>query len=361
MEMNLQEKVRSLPQTPGVYLMKNTHGQIIYVGKAKKLRNRVQSYFRNSKNHSPKVEKLVKHLKDFDYILTDTEFEALMLECRLIKEIQPMYNRLMKNPQSFIYVAIDKDKEYKKIEIAHQPTENDGKLYFGPYTRRSTVEKAIHGIKECLKIDCGNPIRRDGACLNYSLGSCIGICLGGEALQQYNEIIGKLISFLNREDITLLKEMQQLMLAASESYDFEAASKYRDTIQAMEYLSNKEEVIEFTEANNRIVMIDEIDEYTVKLFFIKRTTVLFDRKYSLEKNSIEQLVKQMKAEIITYFRHEGPNASIDVSKNEMDEAQIIYSYLKSGNCRYFIIPERWLEGEDNEPLYRLLGVGEELG
>lgn len=347
MKINLQEKVKNLPLSPGVYLMKDSLGQIIYVGKAKNLKNRVQSYFRNSKSHSPKVKKLIMHLKDFDYILTDTEFEAFMLECNLIKELKPTYNRLMKNPQSFIYIVIDMDKEYRNIEITYRTPENDGKLYFGPYTRKSTVEKAIQGIKECFKINCNNPSRKNTACLNYSLGLCIGMCLGGSAVQQYNEIIDKIIGFLQGKDMGMLKEMEQMMLVASEKYDFEAASKYRDTINAVKSLLDKEKVIEFTEKNNNIVMIDYVTDSTIKLFLIKRTTVLFSHKYLLEDKSIEQLGQQIKTNILTCFSSKELNSSIGVSRDEIDEAQIIYSYLKSDNCRYVIMPEEWLEPEKN--------------
>src|SRR5690606_14021615 len=142
--MNLKAKAKKLPSSPGVYLWKDSSGSIIYVGKSKNLKNRVQSYLQDSKNHSKKVEKLVSHLRDFDYILTDTEFEAFMLECKLIKEIRPIYNKLMKNPQSYTYISIQADKELPRIELTNQINENASN--FGPYTSKNTAEKVLSGM-----------------------------------------------------------------------------------------------------------------------------------------------------------------------------------------------------------------------
>ncbi len=219
--------------------MKDSQGQTLYVGKAKNLKNRVQSYFRNSTNHSPKIKKLVKHLRDFDYILTDTEFEAFMLECQLIKSIKPLYNRMMKSPQSFIYISISLTGNHRKIDIAFNPIENDGKVYFGPFTSRRNVERALRGLKDCFKLNCSNPNGLNSACLNYSLGSCLGRCLGGPAEQQYNDIVDRFIGLLKGTDMSILEDMNQMMLNASEAFDFEAASAYRDHIQAVSSLLKK--------------------------------------------------------------------------------------------------------------------------
>ncbi len=347
MNILLTEKAKKLPFSPGVYLMKDSVGHIIYVGKAKQLKNRVRSYFQNAKNDSPKVNKLKKHLKDFDFILTDTEFEAFLLECQLIKEYQPLYNRMMKNPQSFTYIAFKMDKEYRKIEITSNLNlvENDGHLYFGPFTSMNHVERAVQGIKDCFQLNCSNPSRKNTACLNYSLGLCIGMCLGGPAVQQYNEIIDKFIAFLQGKDRRILDEMKEMMATASENDDFEAASKYRDYLQAVNALLTKEKVIEFTEENHNLLIIEKLNETTIKLFLIKRTTVLFSQRIPLE--NIELLGEKIKTNIITYFKNHPSIPSIDISKDEIDEAQIIYSYLKSNNCSYSIIPEKWLDSENH--------------
>ncbi|MFD2444963.1 GIY-YIG nuclease family protein [Bacillus sp. CGMCC 1.16607] len=347
--MILQEKVQTLPSSPGVYLMKDSVGGVIYVGKAKNLKRRVQSYFRDSKGHSPKIKKLVKHLKDFDYILTDTEFEAFLLECHLIKEIKPIYNRKMKNPGSFVYIKIHQTKRSPKIEITNWFMEDDDHFYFGPYTSRSTVEKAIQGIKECFQLLCSNPANSGSACLNYSLGLCNGICLGGSAVEEYNRIIEKVISLLNGTDMGLINEMQQKMHNASLHFDFESAAKYRDHIDAVAFLLKKEKVIEFTEQNKNIAIIESLTPSTIKLFLIKRTEILFTEKYVLNDFQLGDLRSIIKEKILMYFKMKD-RTFVEVDRNEIDEAQIIYSYLTSKHCNYFVIQDNCLENENNAKL-----------
>ncbi|USK37159.1 UvrB/UvrC motif-containing protein [Cytobacillus firmus] len=326
--------------------MKDSQGQVLYVGKAKNLKNRVQSYFRASNNHSPKIKKLVKHLRDFDYILTDTEFEAFMLECQLIKSIKPLYNRMMKSPQSFIYISISLTGNHRKIDIAFNHIENDGKVYFGPFTSRRNVERAFQGLKECFKLNCSNPNGTNSACLNYSLGSCLGRCLAGPAEQQYNDILDRFIGFLKGADRSILEDMNQMMLNASENFDFEAASAYRDHIQAVSSLLKKEKVIEFTEENHNIVAIERLTDSAIKLFLIKRTEILFSHSFA----AAHSMEEKIKANILAYFKNDEANAAEDISRHEIDAAHIIYRYLHSGSCSYLIIPESWLKSENHSTL-----------
>ncbi|WP_286167879.1 UvrB/UvrC motif-containing protein [Bacillus sp. 22-7] len=326
--------------------MKDSLGQILYVGKAKNLKNRVQSYFRDSTNHSPKIKKLVKHLRDFDYILKDTEFEAFMLECQLIKSIKPLYNRMMKSPQSFIYISISLTGNHRKIDIAFNPIENDGKVYFGPFTSRRNVERALRGLKDCFKLNCSNTNGTNSACLNYSLGSCLGRCLGGPAEQKYNDILDRFIGFLKGTDMSILEDLNQMMLNASEAFDFESASAYRDHIQAVSSLLRKEKVIEFTEGNHNIVAIERLADLAIKLFLIKRTEILFSYSFA----AAHSMEEKIKADILAYFKNEEANAAGDISKHEIDAAHIIYRYLHSGSCSYLLIPENWLESENHSTL-----------
>ena len=300
--MNLKDKAKNLPSVPGVYLMKDSDGRIIYVGKSKHLKNRVQSYFQHSKNHTKKVEKLVKNINDFDYIVTDTEFEAFMLECKLIQELQPMYNTMMKRPQSYTYIVIKLNQAIPSIETTNLMDDNDGNHYFGPYPNKNRAEKAIQGLKEFLKIDCHYPATKNTPCLNYSIGLCIGMCLGtSHVTKQYHTIITNIIALLNGTDKTILQDMKKKMLEAAENVDFEKASKYRDDIEAITSLLKKEKVIKFTKKNKNIVMIEYLPEQSMKLFLIKGNKVLFSEKYQLENKNIEQLRKQIKTTISNLF------------------------------------------------------------
>lgn len=332
--------------------MKDGLGHIIYVGKAKQLKRRVQSYFQNSKSHSPKVKQLVRNIKDLDIILTDTEFEAFMLECQIIKDIKPMYNKKMKNPQAYTYIMIGADDQIRSLEITYDPADVEGHQVFGPFTSRSTVERAVQGIKESTRILCSNPSFKNSLCLNYSLGLCIGMCAGGEAAVQYNKIIDRIIGLLNGTDSSILTDMKQRMTEAAENYDFETAAKYRDYIGAVRFLINKEKVIEFAEANQNIVILEAMNEQTLKLILLKGNRILSHTKLQYDQPDITGLQAVVTTAIIEVFNQEsGSDEHTVISRHEIDEAQIIYSYLKSSSCSYIVIPEEWLTAQNHSSLY----------
>lgn len=347
--MNLKEKIKALPCCPGVYLMKDSHGSVIYVGKSKNLKSRVGSYFQNSRSHSPKVVKMVKHLKDFDYILTDTEFEAFMLECRLIKEIKPLYNRLMKSPEAYSYIKIKTDGQYPDIEVSKKFCTDDGNLYFGPYTGKNTVQRAIEGIKECYKIMCTGNWHKAAPCLNYSLGSCIGMCFDAAAREQYSGVIDKTVKLLNGSDRSIIEELECSMNNAAMRLDFEKAARYRDYLSAVNSLVGKGKVIEYAEKSRNIAMLEHLDDGSFKFFLIKGNSVLFSEKYRVEDSEPEALKEDLKARIKGCFGAGAPGSGIRIGREEIDEAQIIYSYLKnkSNNCRHIIIYRKWLKPQYN--------------
>lgn len=349
--MNPKDKAKNLPTSPGVYLMKDSRGSIIYVGKSKNLRNRVSSYFLNSKNHSNKVKKLVHHLTDFDYILTDTEFEAFMLECKLIKQIQPLYNRLMKTPQSYTYIAIRMDEDLDRIGLARDSNEK-GCRYFGPFPSKNTAEKAIQGLKEFFKIDCNQHSHHNVPCLNYSLEMCNGMCFESSAREQYQRIIAKIIRLLEGNDTSILKEMNQRMLDASAQFEFEKAARLRDGLEAIRSLLQKEKVIEFAKEDQLIVMMDTVSDRVLKFFIIKRNKILFSKIAEIGHTDPNQLVVWIKSKLFASFKR-SPQLG-EVGKDEIDEAQIIYSYLKNSGCSYFLVPEEWLYTENGARLQKAI-------
>lgn len=347
--MDLKAKVKELPSLPGIYMMKDSLDSVIYVGKSKNLKSRVGSYFQNSKSHPPKVVKLVKNIKDFEYKLTDTEFEAFMLECKLIKEIKPIYNKLMKSPKSYSYIKIKISEQYPDIEISSEVNKDDGNLYFGPYTSKNTVAKALKGIRECCKILCSNSSRKASSCLNYSLGLCIGMCLNGASQKQYFDTVHKIILLLNGTDKGILQEMEHRMTTASEKFDFENAAKYRDYISAVNYLLDKVKVVKFTEENKNIALLERLSDATFKFFLVKGDKVLFGQKYDLGNSNLEKLKSTLKSIILTHFNDESLKNPIKIGKEDVDEAQIIYTYLKSkaSGCRNVVISKKWLNTSNN--------------
>ncbi len=350
--MNLKDKVKNLPSSSGVYLMKDSLDSVIYVGKSKNLKSRVGSYFQTSKSHSPKVLKLVQNLKDFEYILTDTEFEAFMLECKLIKEIKPIYNKQMKSPKSYSYIRIKIHDKYPSIEISNEIKKSDGNIYFGPYTNKNTVVKGLLGIKECCKIQCNNKFKRASTCFNYSLGLCIGMCLNDTPAKQYVDILKRIINLLNGTDKGILNELENIMNTASEKYDFEVAAKYRDYITSINYLLNKVEIVKFTKQNKNIVLLEPLSNNMIKLFLINGNKILFREKYIIDDLNSEKMKIILKNKILFYFNDGVISNPIDVGREEIDESQIIYTYLKSksNDCKYIIISDKWLKSSNKDSI-----------
>ncbi|BCG59787.1 GIY-YIG nuclease family protein [Paenibacillus sp. URB8-2] len=344
----MKEKIQSLPSSPGVYLMKDSLGGIIYVGKSKNLKKRVQSYFYHSNSHPKKIKTLVSHIKDLEHRVTDTEFEAFMLECRLIQELKPMYNKKMKNPLAYTYIVIKMRNGLRRIEIASEHAGNDDAVYFGPYTAsRHSVERALQSFQECCQIACSSTVFNGSACLNHSLGLCRGMCLGGEAVNEYNEIIDRFIAMLDGSDRSLYEEMRRSMQRAAERYDFEAAAKFRDCSEALDYILMKEEVIGFTGEDRNIVVFEELDEDRIKLFLIKRNRILYSEKINVRGLGIQSLINNIKKSIFIHFGADSHPPSGGVTREEVDEAQIIYSYLQRSDGRYLLIPGEWIVSEDD--------------
>jgi excinuclease ABC subunit C len=350
--VELKDKVKKLPSCPGVYLMKDSLDSVIYVGKSKNLRNRVGSYFQNSKSHSPKVAKLVKNLRDFDYLITDTEFEAFLLESRLIKEINPIYNRLLKNPKSYTYIKIGTDNKCPSIEITNECVKGDGYQYFGPYTNKNTVERGLQGIKESCRILCTNASRKASHCLNYSLGLCIGMCSEDESRELYPSILKKIVEMLRGSDRSIILEIERNMNTASEKLDFENAAKYRDYLSAVNYLVRKTKVVEYTEENKNIIVLEYLCDGYIKYFLIKGNKLLFSEKHLLGSSTRQDLKSTIKNRLLTYFGNKVLDSPIEVGRDEIDESQIIYSYLnsKSNSCRHVILKNEWLNTEENKAL-----------
>lgn len=339
--MDLKEKTKQLPSSPGVYLMKDSLNTIIYVGKSKNLKSRVQTYFQNSRNHTAKVEKMVKSIRNFDYIVTDTEFEALLLECQLIKLQQPIFNRMMKNPQAYCYIAIQMNKDFPQIKIV-STTLAENHLYFGPYTSRNMIEKAIQGLKEFFKIDCSSPANSQKSCLNYSLGLCMGTCLGGDDVKKnYTRIINRIVDLLNRSDKGILIEMEEKMHYASENFDFKTAAKYRDYMEMLHSLLYKEKVIQFAKENKKIAVVETLDKHIAKLFLIEGDQLLFRKKYEWDRSSLDQLCAQIYEDILIVLDNEKTSTAPEIQKDEIDRAQIIYSYLQNAET-YTLIEDEWL-------------------
>lgn len=245
MRDTLLQKANNLPMKPGVYIMLDSSGQVIYVGKAKKLKNRVTSYFRGS--HLPKVEAMVDKVSDFNVIVVDSEFESLVLENSLIKQHQPHYNILLKDDKGYPFIKIDRKKEYPRFEISNRALK-DGAKYFGPFGGRGVSKDIIDVVSKAVGLpNCGKVFPRDlgkgRPCLNYQMGNCAGWCRNSLPKEDYDTAIERACLILDGKTKQLLEELEQNMLEASEQLRFEYAAELRDRIKAIKGLSNKQGVI----------------------------------------------------------------------------------------------------------------------
>lgn len=245
-EKQLRRKAMALPLTPGVYIMKNKDKKIIYIGKAKALKNRVSSYFGSHTNHSLKVIRMVENVDDFDYILCDTEFEALVLECSLIKQHQPKYNILLKDDKGYNYIKITKG-EFPRISESKQMLD-DGATYLGPYVSNYSVKNTVEEALKIFKLPrCNKSFPRDynksRPCLNGFMGLCSAPCNGRITKEEYNAAVKDAIAFLKGGSAGALKEMTEKMQQYSDNLEFEKAAAMRDRIRAIKNLDEKQKVV----------------------------------------------------------------------------------------------------------------------
>ncbi len=243
----LKSKVLALPYEPGVYIMKNRAGEVIYVGKAKALKNRVSQYFQSDSRHSPKTRKMVSNIWDFDIIVTESEFEALVLENSMIKKYKPKYNILLKDDKGYPYIKVTTSKPYPSFSIVSKP-EADADRYFGPYFSRHSARQAIDTICETLKLKTcrrvfPRDIGRERPCLNQHLGRCMAPCTGKVSAEEYAARMREAISLLEGNYKGLVRELEAKMLEASEDLQFERAALLRDRMRAVAALGERQKVV----------------------------------------------------------------------------------------------------------------------
>ena len=242
----LRKKAMSLPFLPGVYIMKNADGEIIYIGKAKALKNRVSQYFGSQNRHPIKVRKMVENVDRFDYIVTGSEFEALVLECSLIKQHSPKYNILLKDDKGYSYIRIS-EGEYRKISAVFNKND-DGSEYIGPYLSSYSVRQSVDAANKIFKLpQCNKVFPRDFGksrpCLNYYISQCCGLCTGKIKKSDYDEAVDGAIAFLKGDSRDIIADLRAKMEKAAEELDFEQAAKLRDRINSIERIKEKQKVV----------------------------------------------------------------------------------------------------------------------
>ena len=300
----LLSKARRLPLSPGVYIMKNDAGKIIYIGKAKKLQNRVSQYFGAGTRHAEKVRQMVANVEDFDYILCDSEFEALMLECSLIKQNQPKYNILLKDAKGFHYIRVT-PPPFSTIK-AVKMIKNDGAEYIGPYYSSYVVKQSVDVALKAFKLPQCNKTAADFArrnyarpCLNFHLGQCSAPCCGKIKQAAYDEAASAAVEFLKKGSADTVKLLTAQMNDAAENLEFERAAKLRDRINALKSMSEKQKVVESSVGEQDIIALANSDEKSCVEMFRFRGGLLTDRESFFFDRYDD--AEQMRYEFITQF------------------------------------------------------------
>ncbi|MBP5599486.1 MAG: excinuclease ABC subunit UvrC [Lachnospiraceae bacterium] len=271
---NISDELSKLPHKPGVYLMHDENDNVIYVGKAVNLYNRVRSYFRASTKKTPKIEKMVSLINHFEYILVDSELEALVLENNLIKEYNPKYNTLLKDSKTYPYIKVTLGETYPRIMMVRK-TNKDKSKYFGPFTSAQAVNDTIellngtYGLRTCnKKVEYGVEI--DRPCLNYHMKRCVGCCKGNVSVDEYKERVQKALDFLNGNDKTIVNELKEKMEKASEALDFEEAIRYRELLESAAKVIERQKISDTDEEDRDIIGISQdLNDAVVQVFFIR--------------------------------------------------------------------------------------------
>lgn len=341
---DIQESLKNLPDKPGVYMHKDKLGNIIYVGKAVSLRNRVRQYFQSKRNMPPKVRSMVENIAEFEYITVGSEMEALILECNLIKKHRPKYNILLRDDKTYPYIKIT-NEDYPRV-IKTRIVKKDGGRYFGPYSDAGAVNKIVDllndsfSLKRCSTVAFPTGFR---PCLNYHIEQCRGICNGNVPHDEYAEAIDGAIEFLNGKNKKMIAKLEEKMLASSEKLDFEQAAVYRDYIEAAKTLSATQRVVmQHSKEADIVIPAKGQDEVHVVVFFVRDGKLVGRESYEMDV-AYETDRKELISEFVKQHYSQDPNIPKEILLQQMpDDQNLLEDYLTelAGHNVKLLCPER---------------------
>jgi len=340
----LRKKAMSLPLLPGVYIMKNADGEIIYIGKAKALKNRVSQYFGSQNRHPVKVRKMVENVDRFDYIVTGSEFEALVLECSLIKQYSPKYNILLKDDKGYSYIRIS-DGEYRKISAVFNK-KDDGSEYIGPYLSSYSVRQSVDAANKIFKLpQCNKVFPRDFGksrpCLNYYISQCCGLCTGKIKKSDYDEAVDGAIAFLKGDSRDIIADLRVKMEKAAEELDFEQAAKLRDRINSIERIKEKQKVVYKSVEEQDVFATADIDGSVCLAVLRFSNGRLFDSEHFFFDDSGDK--ESMRSDFITSYYSMRDNIPKRVTLDgEVADRELLEQWLseKKGKKVTVFVPAR---------------------
>ena len=329
---NIQEELKKLPGKPGVYLMHDEKDAIIYVGKAISLKNRVRQYFQSSRNKGAKIEQMVTHISRFEYIVTDSELEALVLECNLIKEHRPKYNTMLMDDKTYPFIKVTVAEAFPRVMMARQMKKDKAK-YFGPYTSAGAVKDTIELIRKLYKIRSCNrslpkDIGKDRPCLNYHIHQCDAPCQGYVTQEEYRKSIDEVVRFLNGNYDPILKELEEKMQEASDNLEFEKAIEYRELLSSVQKIAQKQKITD-TAGDDRdiLAMASEGEDAVVQVFFI-RNGRLIGRDHFYLKIDEQEASGEILSSFIKQFYAGTPYIPAELMlPEEIEDQEIIEEWL----------------------------------
>lgn len=344
---NIEEELRKLPGKPGVYLMHGEKDEIIYVGKAISLKNRVRQYFQSSRNKGAKIEQMVTHIRHFEYIVTDSELEALVLECNLIKEHRPKYNTMLMDDKGYPFIKVTINEPYPRIMLA-RTMQKDKAKYFGPYTSTTAVKDTIDLIRKLYHIRSCNrnlpkDIGKERPCLNYHIKQCMAPCQEYISREEYRKSIDAALRFLNGHYEDVLKDLEQKMMDASENMEFEKAIEYRELLNSVKQIAQKQKITDSSGEDRDILAVaKDAEDAVVQVFFI-RGGRLIGRDHFFLRNASEDSKSKILESFIKQFYAGTPFIPSELMiQEELEDREVLEQWLtkKKEHRVYIKVPKK---------------------
>lgn len=344
---DIQEELKKLPGKPGVYIMHDETDHIIYVGKAVSLKNRVRQYFQSSRNKGIKIEQMVTHISRFEYIVTDSELEALVLECNLIKEHRPKYNTMLMDDKTYPFIKVTVQEPFPRIMMARRMVKDKAK-YFGPYTSAGAVKDTIELIRKLYHIRSCNrrlpaDIGKERPCLNYHIHQCNAPCQGYISQEEYGKAVEEVLHFLNGNYDLILDRLRSDMEAASEALEFEKAIEYRELISSVQKIAQKQKITDTAEGDRDILAVaQEREDAVVQVFFI-RGGRLIGRDHFYLKISEGETKREILSSFIKQFYAGTPYIPAELMlQEEIDDLAVVEEWLttKRGYKVHLRVPKK---------------------
>ena len=339
MKFDIEEELKKLPTCPGVYIMHDKSDKIIYVGKAINLKRRVTSYFRKT-NKTQRILNMVSLIDHFEYIICSNEAEALVLECNLIKKNMPKYNVLLKDGKTYPYIKIDVKSDYPNVYITRRVL-NDGAKYFGPYPASGAASETVRFLKEKFKIrQCKSFKYKDRPCINYQIKKCLAPCMGYISKEEYQDKINQIMAVLEGKTRDVKRELEELMLKASENMNYEKAAEYRDELNAIDALSERQKVSNISENDIDVIGIartEDLAKVCVQIFYIRHNKMVGRDNYffnNMQDESNSEIISEF---IKQYYTSKTSFPNKIMIRDDFEDRELMEEVLTSQSSRKVII------------------------